>query len=214
MTKIISNNEKKLSTDTGIKAVLFDFGGVLAEEGFKEGLRAIASENGLNSKDLIRTAFEAVYRLGFVTGKVREDAFWEDLRSSTGIRGTDQELTEAVLSRFMLRPWMLAKVSELKEKGLVVGIFSDQTYWLDELDKRRGFFYYFDYVFNSYYIGRSKKDLDTFDRVAKRMNMRAENILFVDDHMAHIERARSKGFQALFFKGKADLLRDIDKYFP
>ena len=31
-----------------IKTVIFDFGGVLAEEGFREGLLAIARENGLD----------------------------------------------------------------------------------------------------------------------------------------------------------------------
>ncbi len=31
-----------------IKAVLFDFGGVLAEEGFREGLKSIGRKNGLD----------------------------------------------------------------------------------------------------------------------------------------------------------------------
>jgi putative hydrolase of the HAD superfamily len=34
-----------------IKAVLFDFGGVLAEEGFREGLKAIGVKNGLDPDD-------------------------------------------------------------------------------------------------------------------------------------------------------------------
>jgi putative hydrolase of the HAD superfamily len=39
-----------------IEVVLFDFGGVLAEEGWKEGFRAIAEANGLDGEDLVRAA--------------------------------------------------------------------------------------------------------------------------------------------------------------
>jgi hypothetical protein len=58
-----------------VKAVLFDFGGVIAEEGFKQGLHAIATDNGLDPDIVISTAFEINYDIGFVLGKVRENAF-------------------------------------------------------------------------------------------------------------------------------------------
>jgi putative hydrolase of the HAD superfamily len=35
-------------SDMNIDAVLFDFGGVIAEEGFKQGLAAIARAHGLD----------------------------------------------------------------------------------------------------------------------------------------------------------------------
>ena len=34
---------------SGIRAVLFDFGGVLAEEGFRNGLRRLAAERELSA---------------------------------------------------------------------------------------------------------------------------------------------------------------------
>jgi putative hydrolase of the HAD superfamily len=41
---------------TAIKAVLFDFGGVLAEEGFRNGLQALAREQGLDVYGMPRAA--------------------------------------------------------------------------------------------------------------------------------------------------------------
>jgi len=35
-----------------------------------------------------------------------------------------------------------------------LGILSDQTDWLDELNERDGFFQHFDCVFNSFHMGR------------------------------------------------------------
>ncbi|HID48433.1 MAG TPA: hydrolase, partial [Chromatiales bacterium] len=49
-----------------VKAILFDFGGVLAEEGFRNGLMALAREQGLDVYGMPRAAMQAVYDSGFV----------------------------------------------------------------------------------------------------------------------------------------------------
>lgn len=197
-----------------IKAVLFDFGGVLAEEGFKAGLSAIAERNGMDPKEMIRTAFETVYGSGFVAGKVREDEFWKALRQKTGIRGTDEEFREAVLSCFILRPWMIETVSCLKKRGIVLGILSDQCNWLDELNEKYRFFYFFDHVFNSYHTGLTKKDPAVFDYVLNRLNLNARQVLFVDDHLDHIVRASIKGFHTLHYTNKDAFFIELHKFFP
>lgn len=197
-----------------IKAVLFDFGGVLAEEGFKAGLSAIAEKNGMDNKEMVRTAFDTVYGLGFVAGKAREDTFWEVLRQKTGIRGTDEEFREEVLSRFILRPWMLETVSRLKKRGIVLGILSDQCNWLDELNEKHHFFYFFDHVFNSYHMGLTKKDPTVFDHVLDRLKLKAQQVLFIDDHMDHIERASAIGLHTLHYTDKDVFLNKFQKFFP
>ena len=147
----------------GIEAVLFDFGGVLSEEGFRNGLRAIASSHGIDEDTFVRTANDVVHTCGYVIGKVPESTYWETLREATGIRGDDQHLRNEILSRFKMREWMIDTVKRLKASGVCVGILSDQTNWLDELDARDRFFREFDYVFNSYHMGKSKKDPSHFE---------------------------------------------------
>lgn len=46
--------------DNKIKAILFDFGGVLAEEGFKNGLEAIANQNRIKPVDLKSFLFDTL----------------------------------------------------------------------------------------------------------------------------------------------------------
>jgi FMN phosphatase YigB (HAD superfamily) len=197
-----------------IKAVLFDFGGVLAEEGFKAGLTAIAEKNGIDAGEMVRTAFETVYELGFVAGKVREGAFWEALRQKTGIRGTDREFRKEVLSRFIIRPWMLKTVSRLKKQGIILGILSDQCNWLDELNEKLSFFYLFDHVFNSYHMGLTKKNPAVFDHVLDRLKLKAQQVLFIDDHLDHIKRASTRGLQTLHYTDKGAFLCQLQKFFP
>ncbi|CAN2040858.1 Haloacid dehalogenase [Candidatus Magnetomoraceae bacterium gMMP-15] len=195
-----------MNKDHKIKVVLFDFGGVLAEEGFKAGLKVIAKKNSLNPEKFINIAFKKNYDLGFVSGRIREDGFWDAMREETGIHGSDKELTGEILSRFTLRPWMLKIVSDLKELDLRVGILSDQTHWLDQLNRKNNFFSHFDHVFNSYYLGITKKSPAIFDRLVKHMNVKPRNVLFIDDYKPHIKRAVNKGIKTILYKNKKEFL--------
>ena len=90
-----------------LKGVLFDFGGVLAEEGFRGGLYAIARKNGRDPEWFFLRASDAIYETGYITGQATEADYWEALRRETGICGTDEELTGEILPRFILRPVMI-----------------------------------------------------------------------------------------------------------
>jgi putative hydrolase of the HAD superfamily len=141
-----------------VAAILFDFGGVIAEEGFREGLTAIAMEHGLEPEAFVRVGFELVYGVGYVRGRSDEKTFWQAVRDRTGIQVRDESLRHQILSRFTLRPWMLELLARLKEAGVRLALLSDQTDWLDELDEKLHFFQWFDHIFNSYHLGKSKKD--------------------------------------------------------
>ncbi len=197
-----------------IEVVLFDYGGVLADEGFKTAVPVIARRNGLDEKGFMKDAFSVVYGKGFTSGKIREAEFWSALREKTGIKGTDSELTHEILSRFTLRHWMIDVVKKLKERGLTVSILSDQTHWLDELNERDGFFGYFDHVFNSFHMGITKKEPEMFDKACARMGVSAGRVLFIDDHEANIRRAKDKGLHTVYYTDREAFLLEMAGYFP
>lgn len=131
-------------------AVLLDFGGVLVEEGFREGLKAITSQQGLDSREIFERGMDAAYDSGYALGSGKESDFWDLLHQRTGIRGDDSTLRVEILSRFVVRAWLLAIAQSLRQKGYVVGILSDQCQWLEELDASQHFLGEFDRVFVSY----------------------------------------------------------------
>ena len=192
--------------------ILFDYGGVLAEEGFTLGLEVMARENRLDPADFFRTAAEAIYACGYVTGKATEQAYWELLRGQTGIRGEDRALTETILSRFILRPRMIDAVRALRKQGLNPVILSDQTDWLDRLNQRQPFFQEFSRVFNSFHLGKTKREPSLFTDVLATLKVEPGQALFVDDNPGHIARAAALGLKThlfrseeLFFAGLARL---------
>ena len=203
--------EKSIRNNNSIDVILFDFGGVLAEEGWKKGLRVIADANGLDSDTFLQTAHDTVYETGYILGKGSESSFWNALRKKTGIHGDDASLMHEILSRFILRDWMIDLVKRLKSQNLTVGILSDQTDMLDRLNARFDFFKWFDYVFNSYHVGKGKRDISLFDDVAGVLKTPPDRILFIDDDPGHVERARQKGWKAILYVNRESFHLEMDK---
>ena len=197
-----------------VEVVLFDFGGVLAEEGYRDGLIAIAQRNNIDPQQFLKTAVDLTFKEGFVTGRIDEKAFWQILREHTGINGSDERLRNVVLFGFKIRPWMIELVKKLKRSNVRTVILSDQTKWLDELDTKYKFFQWFERVFNSYHIGKCKRDLAIFDYVLAEMGVKPDQTLFVDDNQGNIERARQKGLHTIHYQSKEDFERELLLFCP
>ncbi|MCJ7593871.1 MAG: HAD family phosphatase [Desulfobacterales bacterium] len=202
------------SKPCSVDVILFDFGGVLAEEGFQDGLREIAQLHDHEPEAFIKTGFDVVYQTGYVIGRSNEASFWQALRVGTGIRGDDESLRRIILRHFVLRPWMMDLVAELKRAKIRLGILSDLTNWLDELDALYGFFKSFDYVFNSYRTGKSKRDPSLFDEILVLMDTEAGKVLFVDDYHGNIERAKDRGLQGILYKTPEAFFDELRRFCP
>jgi putative hydrolase of the HAD superfamily len=194
-----------------IRAVLFDFGGVLAEEGFSNGLEELAREQALPLKEMTEAGMGAVYDSGFVLGRGSEAGFWALLRERTGLRGDDAELTARILDGFIVRPWMLDLVAGLRAAGYLTGILSDQTDWLDRLDGKYHFYRLFDRIFNSYYTGKGKRDRSLFSDVAAELAMPVAEILFVDDNPGNVRRAVDAGMQAIHYVEQKAFIKQLNE---
>ncbi len=195
-----------------IKAVIFDFGGVLAEEGFREGLKAIAKKSHLDPKEFFRVAADLIYETGYVTGAVGETAYLDRLREETGIRESNDTIRDEILKRFILRRDVIRYVKELRAEGLVTAILSDQTDWLDELNRKNPFFHHFDHVYNSFRIGKGKRDPSVFGDVCLRMGLQPGETVFVDDNIDNVRRAATEGLNAVLYTGLREVKVEIKKY--
>ena len=194
--------------------VIFDFGGVLAEEGFARGLRAIAARHGLGEVDFFNLAHDFIHTTGYLTGHADEHVYWQAIRNKTGISDEDTTLRNEILSRFILRSWMFDVVKILRASGIGIAILSDQTNWLDELNERDDFFKCFDVVFNSYHLGKSKVDPSHFSDTISRLDSAPDRLLFVDDNRAHCETARKIGVKTIHFIDRDLFLKEIERLCP
>lgn len=194
-----------------IKAVLFDFGGVMAEEGFREGLYAIASKNALDPKALHDVAMDTVYATGFVTGSGTESDFWRNLRGRFRFQESDAELTREILDRFVLRPRMQELVRRLRRHGILCGLLSDQTEWLDRLDARDHFYREFDKLYISCRLGKGKRDSSLFNDVVSDLGILPREAVFVDDDPGNVVRAEDRGLLGIQYVSEEDLFSKLER---
>ncbi len=206
--------DNKIIGNGKIDVVLFDFGGVIAEEGFRNGLKIIAEANGLDEEDFIQAGFDVNYSTGYILGKVSEEVFWKDLKEKTGVKGDNADLKAEISSRFLLRNWMIDLVKKLKSKNIIVGILSDQTDMIDRLDEQFDFYRWFDHIFNSYYLGKGKRDISLFDDIALTLKTKPDRMLFIDDDPGHVDRARRKGWKAIHYVDRESFEKDFEKIIP
>ena len=106
---------------------------------------------------------------------------------------------------------MIELVRGLRRSGLLVGILSDQTDWLDLLDAEQHFYREFDRVFNSYWLGKGKRDPSLFDDVVAMLGLKPEQVIFIDDNAGNVERARSRGLHGLLFRDEPTLRAELDR---
>lgn len=196
-----------------IDCVFFDFGGVIAEEGFSNGLRAMGERYGVDPERVFRAGYDIVFERGYAGAKIDEARFWNLLREEVSeVTGTDDELREMVLSRFAVRPWMIDVLDSLKKQGVRLYILSDQTNWLDELDKRQDFYRHFDRVFNSWRHGMTKREHDFFRLALRETGEDASRSLFVDDNAANVERSRDVGLFGIHYTTREAFESELAAY--
>ncbi len=196
-----------------IELVLFDFGGVIADEGFVGGLEAIARKQNMPPSLVSEQALEIIFSNGFIVGQCDEASFWRDVRSRLGIQGSDAELRTEILDRFVLRPWMLDIVRQLRKSGIRVAILSDQVNWLDELDASLHFSSEFEHVFNSFKYGAHKGEERFFQLALDELQVAPGKTLFIDDAVRNIAVATSLGIRTILYTNHENFLEQFETFF-
>lgn len=198
-----------------IKVIFFDFGGVLAEEGFAQGIRVIAAQNGRDPEAFFEDVRRVIFKTGYVYGRCDEAAFWKAVREDLSLRVGDPRSWRAeILSRFTPRPWMVEVVRATRARGFVPAMLSDQVNWLAELDEKHGFFAEFDEVFNSWDHGWTKSEPEFFHLALAAMGARPGEALLIDDARSNVTVARQVGLSAILYEDRAGFARDLAACLP
>lgn len=192
-------DRKGKTVERDAKAVLFDFGGVFYSEGFRDGLFAIARKYGMEERPFFEKAMRVTFVSGYVRGEIPERIFWKELERTAGLDADLYGDRDLILEAFKPLPGMRALVAKTGERAQV-GLLTDQTNWLYELDERDGFISCFHDVISSYEDGFTKREPEIFRIACQRMDALPGEILFFDDNTGNVTNAREFGLRAFLFE--------------
>jgi epoxide hydrolase-like predicted phosphatase len=195
------------------KAVIFDWGGVLMRTIDYSSRHAWDHHLGLPSGSVESIvhgvpAWEQAQR-----GEIAPEAYWEVVQRSLGL---DSEALAALREDFYigdrLDETLVELIVGLRERGVLVGLLSNNT--LDLYDALAAFELdqLFDAVVISAEIGLMKPDPAAYQVVLERLGVAPQQAIFVDDFPANVEGARAVGLEAVRFTPDLDLAAALESW--
>jgi putative hydrolase of the HAD superfamily len=190
-----------------IKAVIFDFGGVLMRTGDPAGRREWEARLGLPQGALERIVHGSAAWIKAQRGLISVDDYWAETARVLQLSASDLTALQADYFRDdHLDLDLVALVGSLREAGYRVGLLSNDTLTLEhKLRYDLALYDVFDAVIISAAIGVMKPDPGAYRAVARALGVECGECLFIDDSPANVNGARCVGMQAIHYRAGMDL---------
>jgi len=198
-----------------IRAVVFDWGGVIQRTEDVGPRRALGAELGLPPGGVERAVFECDIWREASLGRVSADVAWAAIGEVVGVKA---EALDDFVERFWAGDRVDAKlvrlIRELRARGYLVGLLSNAL-----PDRKRGVSAagrwgmerLFDAQVFSYQVGALKPDRRMYAAILSALGARAAETLFIDDAPANVQGARDAGMAAIHFTGRAALTDELTR---
>jgi len=201
-----------------IKAVIFDYGGVLMRTANPLPRRELEQQLGLPVGDASKLVFGSPLWEDVRLGHISDAEFWADVGRRLGL---DTEATAEFRRAFRagdrLDEELVSLIRHLRDAGYRTGLLSNgptsRRRHLEQLGIADGF----DVIVVSGCEGLLKPDPAIFQLALERLGVAAEEAVFVDDFRENVAAARQVGLHATRFRGLTPLrrwLRDLGVPIP
>jgi len=201
-----------------IRAVAFDYGGVLAYFIDKKSIREMA--------DVAQVDYNAFdsgmwkFRQELDSGECDTTCYWTAVldycNSEVPRQSIIETLVEMDLKGFSrMNQGMVCWADTLREHGFgtaIISNMSEPTY--QALMVHQPWMRHFDATVISGIIGINKPDRRIFNHAIEVMQLDAAEILFLDDLSHNVVGARSAGMQSLQFSTTRTLSEELKAYYP
>jgi putative hydrolase of the HAD superfamily len=195
-----------------IRAVIFDWGGVLIEnptEGIRRYCREVLDIGG----GCMLAAFRKLMPY-FQEGRITEEEFWKGVRRRTGAkREVPASLWLAAFEKsYVEKKDVFSLAGQLHERGYRTGILSNTEKPARPILGRESY-RIFNPIVLSWKVGSSKPQARIFEVLIETLSMDPSEILLIDDVAANIAAAKDLGLQGLLFTDEETLRSDLADLF-
>lgn len=195
----------------GYKAVVFDFGGVIETTPDGNPLKKVADVVGVSIDEFHKEYFKYNH-LSNVDGLP-----WEETvaivashltNSEEKIEQSRQIILEHIASRSANQE-LVGFFPVLRRQKYKVAIFSNNTGSLRQQLINEGILDLVDDVVISAEIGFQKPSKEAFSVLFQKLNLKPEEVVFIDDAPKSLETAGEIGYTPILFEGNTKLKKDL-----
>lgn len=193
-----------------IKAVIFDFGGVILAPLSEEHLDGWARRLGLTRATLEGALWGEAWR-ALEGGQIDNATYYRHVAKA--LRLPDLATVERFLSEFYADEWlfpeMLDLVERLRQTGRIkVALLTNACIGQDEVMRRKWGLdprATFDLYVNSAEVGLTKPDPAIFELALARLGVSPGEAIFIDDSAANVQAAANLGIHAIHLASAEEL---------
>lgn len=190
-----------------IKAVLFDFGGVLSKTGTKGFIQEkIAELYGRDPKDVDITDLHMDLRRGAST----DEEFFTALNKRFNGNISKEMFLEKVNGAVEVSEKVYDLASRLRKHNIVTGIFSNVFAMNADMIRKQGLYDGFDPVLLSCDEGCAKPDEEFYQKAIERTGVQPNEILLIDDQDKCMPPAEKLGMHVILATSPEQIVADTE----
>jgi len=189
-----------------IRAIIFDFGGVLMRTATPLPRRKLEQRFGLPPDGASKLVFGSSLWDKAQLGRFNSAEFWAEVGRQLGLNAEElAEFRQAFWAGDRLDEELVALIRHLRDTGYHTALLSNGPASLLQHLEQLGIADSFDVIVASGCEGLMKPDPAIFELTLSRVGVTAEEAVFVDDSRVNVAAARQVGLQATRFRGLAPL---------
>jgi len=202
--------DRDAGRSAAIRAVIFDFGGVIVRTEDQAGRLRAAARLGVSPQELYAAVFDSAVAAQATLGQASAGAVWDHVARTFGLDAAElARLQNDFWAGDRLDERLVAFIRSLRP-ALKTGILSNA--WPDGrriIAEKFGLAHVVDDIVISAEVGVAKPDARIFQLAAARLGVEPGQVIFVDDFSRNLEGARAAGMHAVHFKSTDQMIAEV-----
>jgi len=180
------------------EVVVFDLGKVLVDFDYSIAGRRIAARAAMSAPAVQDFIDHSPLLFRYETGLITRQQFFQEVRATTGFKGSIEEFAEFFADIFSPIDEMIDMHARLRREQVPTFIFSNTNdLAIEHIRRNFPFFANFDAYVLSYEHGAMKPNARLYEVVEQITGRRGEQILYLDDRVENAEAGRARGWQVI-----------------
>jgi putative hydrolase of the HAD superfamily len=192
---------------TMIRAVIFDFGNVIASFDYQGIVQRLSPFSGFSTADLEQQLRQSIpFFQRFETGSIVGDAFYREFVDLTRLRLGKEELMQMFADIFSPISFTCDLLPRLKPRYRL-GLLSNTNPWhFERVIRHTAVFPLFDAVSLSFQVGAMKPDPRIYQDMLHKLDLPPAECVFIDDLQENVTAAHNLGLAAILYTTPDTLL--------
>jgi putative hydrolase of the HAD superfamily len=200
--------------DMKLKAIIFDYGGVLCFHPPEQQVNELAALCRLERDQFLKGYWSL--RATYDRGDIERDAYWQEIGKAGGHTYTANEITEFDLRDILfwvhLDQRMMEWARQVRAAGIRTGLLSNLPRPLGEyLRGEMRLPENFDHHSFSYELRAAKPEAAIYRHAIEGLGVESGEALFLDDRPENVDGARAYGIRAIQFESLRRLKEQLDE---